>query len=383
MHRTPLVLSFVLAAAVSSSLALETAEAVRKDEVRLAARGAVGIENLLGSVRVLASTDKSVARVEVRAVAEAKTPEEARALAESIRIERSTEQGEVRFRVVFPVESHAAFRPPKAGVKGLIDRWTSPMFRDAREIDYGGHTVQVGTDRKSAGLAVHVTLTVPYDRTTTVRQHVGTVEGRALRGDLRVATTDGEISVERCLGRMTLEAQRGEVRVAVFQGEALSIDVTDGEIELGDVRAKSVQLRTATATIRGSGVASEQLAIDSASGPVELGGVEPKSARVNTVSGLVDLATYMKALRDVVIHSDSGDVVLRVGDLTHFDLHAESKSGVVKTLGGVGLDLVAQEGLTQKLRHGQGGVDVRVEAPGGGVTVRPYEGSRLELLTRR
>jgi hypothetical protein len=382
VYQRTLVAFFSLALAGSPSLALETAEVRRADEARLAARGSVVVENLLGSVRIVASADKAVARIEARAVAEAKTPDEARALAESIRIERETEGADVRFRVVFPVEQHAAFRPPKGGVKGWIGRWTGSMFRETREVDYGGRRVQVGTDRKAAGLAVDVTVTVPHDWTTTVRQRAGTVEGRALRGDLRIVTTDGEVAVERCLGRLAIDAQHGRVRVAAFQGEALTLELVEGEVELSDVRAAAVRLRTDSGAIHGSGVSSDELAIESGSGVVELGAVEPRSARVRTISGRVDLATYMRALRDAVIHSDSGDVVLRVGELTHFDLRAESKSGEVKTLGGVGLDLVAQDGLAQRLRHGQGGVDVQVSAPGGGVTVRPYDGSRLELLAR-
>jgi glucose-6-phosphate-specific signal transduction histidine kinase len=75
-------------------------------------------------------------------------------------------------------------------------------------------------------------------------------------------------------------------------------------------------------------------------------------------------------------------VTLRVGELTHFDLLAESKSGQVKTLGGVTLDLVAQDGLSTQLKHGQGGPQLRVSALGGDVTVRPYDGTRLGLMLK-
>jgi DUF4097 and DUF4098 domain-containing protein YvlB len=124
------------------------------------------------------------------------------------------------------------------------------------------------------------------------------------------------------------------------------------------------------------------LIIDSASGDVKLGAVEPTTAEVTTESGKVDLASYLKHLRDAVIRTATGDVTLRVGDLTHFDLQAESKSGMVKTLGGVTLALVAQDGRTTRLQHGQGGTDLRVSAPEGSVTVRPFDGSRLELLLK-
>ena len=51
----------------------------------------------------------------------------------------------------------------------------------------------------------------------------------------------------------------------------------------------------------------------------------------------------------------------------------------VKTLG-MTLDVTEQEGQVSRLRQGQGGPDVRVSALEGSVTVRPYDGSRLDLL---
>ena len=68
--------------------------------------------------------------------------------------------------------------------------------------------------------------------------------------------------------------------------------------------------------------------------------------------------------------------------MTHFDIEAKSESGTVKTLGGVTLTLMAQEGRTTRLRHGKGGTDLRVSAPEGSVTVRPFDGSRLDLLLK-
>ena len=124
---------------------------------------------------------------------------------------------------------------------------------------------------------------------------------------------------------------------------------------------------------------AEQLQIESTSGSVRLGAVEPKTAQVRTVSGKVDLATNLKTARELLIETETGDVTLRVGPLAHFDLTAETKSGKVKMLG-MTLDLTEQEGQVSRLRQGQGGPDLRVSAAAGSVTVRPYDGSRLDLL---
>jgi DUF4097 and DUF4098 domain-containing protein YvlB len=362
--------------------ALETAETILTAEGNIGPGGTVVVENLLGSVRLVATTSPGTVKIEALVAAEAKQPEQARALADSIRIDRVTEGNETRFHVVFPVDQHNAFRLPKSGMKGTLKRWTAPVLKNSTPVDYDGTQIEVGANRKATGLAVYLTVTVPYDRTVVVRQRVGSVNGRALRGSLHVATIDGQILLERCLGSLHVETERGDIRLVSFQGDDLRLTSKQGKMELREIRAANTFLRTETGTIHGAGVVSENLHVESTSGDVQLGGMEPRRVEVKTVSGKVDLATNMKTLREAVIQSATGDVTLRVGELTHFDLHAETRSGAVKTLGGVTLDLVAQDGLISQLKHGQGGPHLRISALGGNLTIRPYDGSRLDLLLK-
>jgi len=384
LNRHVFALSLLVIAVLGSGslAALETAETTLTAEGNIGRGGTVVVENLLGSVRLVATTSPGAVKVEALVAAEAKQPELARALVDSIRIDRVTEGNETRFHVAFPVDQHTAFRLPKSGMKGMFKRWTAPVLKDSTPVDYDGKQVEVGANRKATGLAVYLTVTVPYDRTVVVRQRVGSVDGRALRGNLRVAAIDGEILLERCLGSLQVETERGDLRVVSFQGDDLSLTSKQGNMELREIRAAKVFLQTETGAIRSSGVVSEDLRVESTSGDVHLGGMEPRRAEVKTDSGKVDLATNMKTLRDAVIQSATGDVTLRVGELTHFDLHAETKSGEVNTLGGVTLNLVAQDGLASQLKHGQGGPHLRISALGGNVTVRPYDGSRLNLLLK-
>jgi hypothetical protein len=358
--------------------ALETVERTLSAEID--ATGPIVLDNLLGSVHVVGSDRPGVARLEARVVAEAKEAAAARELAESVRLTHDEKGGEQQLRLRFPVERHTAFRPPKKGVKGLLRRWTSPVFHKPATVVYDGQVVEVGSGRKAAGLAVHVTLTVPYDSITTVRQRVGSVEGRALRGRLHVRTVDGLIAIERSLGELDAESDRADLHVVAFQGKKLRLRTADGQMELRDVRADEVHLETDSGSIRGDGVVGDALFATTASGDVKLGRAEPASAELTTGSGAVDLATHLNRLQDAVIRSESGDVTLRVGELTHFDLEAQTRSGEVKMLGGVELDLIDRQGSTVVLKHGGGGADVRVAAAGGNLTVRPYDGSRIELM---
>jgi hypothetical protein len=367
--------------ASGTSLALEGAEESLTVETKLGTGTTLVVENLLGSVHVVPSQSKGSARVEAHVVAEAKTPEEAEALAASIRLEQQTEGGTTRIHVAWPVDRFAAFRPPKSGMKGLIKRWAAPMLRGSSTVEYDGRLIQVGPERKATGLSVDLTVTLPYDVSTSIRQSVGTIDGRALRGRLRLETVDGDISFERCFGVLTAKTERGVVSVSAFQGEELDVSTAQGNMELTDVRADRARLQTDAGTIRGMRVTAGELVVESASGDVKLGGLEPTTAEVKTGSGKVDLATHLKTLRNAEIQTATGDVILRVGELTHFDLHAETKSGLVKTMG-MTLDVLEQDGQASRLQHGQGGPALRISALGGSVQVRPYDASRLDLLLK-
>lgn len=362
------------------TLGLDAAEKTLSFEGEVPSGGAVTVDNLLGSVRIVPGTEPGKLRVVAHVVAEAKTPEEAESLVESIRLVHRTESKAVRVHVAFPVDRIAAYRRPKAGVKGWVTRWAGSMMRGSSEVEYDGRAVRVGNDRKATGLAVYLTVTLPYDVQSSIKQIVGPIEGRALRGQIGLETVDGDILAERCFGKLAVTSDRGAIRVLAFQGDTLGVETVAGTMELLNVRAGRVQLRTADGAIGGSGVTADRLHIESTSGAVKLGAVEPKTAQVQTDSGTVDLATNLKTLRELRIETATGDVTLRVGALAHFDLTAETKSGEVKMLGGVTLDVTEQEGQVSRLQQGQGGPEVRVSALAGSVTVRPYEGSRLDLL---
>ena len=134
-----------------------------------------------------------------------------------------TDADTLRVHVVFPVDRVEAFRRPKAGVKGWITRWAGSVTRRNSEVEYDGKLVRVGSDRKATGLAVYLTVTLPYDIGSSVRQAVGPIEGRSLRGRIRLSTIDGDILAERCLGRVDVSSDVGAIRVLAFQGEELNV----------------------------------------------------------------------------------------------------------------------------------------------------------------
>jgi DUF4097 and DUF4098 domain-containing protein YvlB len=102
------------------------------------------------------------------------------------------------------------------------------------------------------------------------------------------------------------------------------------------------------------------MAVETASGNVELEDLEPASFQVTTDSGDIDLASALTRTREGSIRTESGDVTLRVGRLTPFDLRAAAGSGSVKTRG-VALDLVEEGEEGAHFRRRSGGVALLVE----------------------
>lgn len=380
LSRSSLALLFLVAS--SGALAMETASRTLTIESLLKGGTSLRVDNLLGIVEVRGTAEAGTVRIEARAVAEAKTAEQAQALVDSIRLEHKAGQNEVRVHVAYPLDRATSFRMPKAGMQGLFSRWSAVVAGRATEADYDGRTVQVVKDRKATGLAVHLTITLPYDKSAHIRQIAGAIHGRALRGSLQFETVDADVSATRIFGSLGVDTVRGDVEVESFQGRSLEIRTVAGNVDLLDVKADKTRFQTDSGAIRGNRVAAGAFLVQAGSGNVKLTGVESETTEITSDSGKIDLSTQLRRAREAVFRSASGDVTLRVGKLAHFDLLAETKSGEVKQLG-VDLDVVDQSGKTVRLRQGKGGVDLQVTAPGGRCTVRPYEGSRLDILVSK
>jgi len=381
MRRQPIVLLALTALAWAPAVALERSERTLTAERAVVKGSSVVVENLLGGVEIVPTKTAGKVRISARVVAEAKEADEAKSLAGSIRIDTATAGGETRFHVVFPVQDHEAFRPPGAGIRGVLGRWATPVFKDASAVSYDGRSVRVGPERKATGLAVYLTVELPFDVRASVRQFAGSIAGHELRATLRAETTAGDIHVERSFGALEAVSASGRIEVKLFQGSALEVRTEDGAIELESVRVERARVGTHAGSIRSSELTAGDLVIDGADGDVQLVAVEPTTASIATKSGSIDLSTYLRGARKASIRTETGDVTLRVGDLAHFDLDAETKSGEVNTLK-TELTLLGQAGKSAQLRRGKGGAKLDVVAPEGNLTVRPFEGSRLQLLVR-
>ncbi|MCP3980662.1 MAG: DUF4097 domain-containing protein [bacterium] len=368
----------LLASAIPAAHALESVERTIEQSRPWQPGTTVRVANLLGSIDVRGAETNEI-RLEALVVAEAKTQSEAAALAESIALREDDDDSVAGFRVGFPLERHLSLRLPKAGVGGAFARWTAPMMRRELTVEYDGHLVRIVGGRKATGLAVHLTLTVPFDAPVSARQSVGAIHGRGIRGSVALETQTADVIVEQAFGALDIRTLSGDIALNNFQGDTLNVRTETGDVKLKRVRADAMQLRNVRGNITAADVTARKLRAENASGEIRLAGVEPATADVTTESGSIDVATRLKTTSQATIHSDSGSVTLRIGKLTGMDLHAVTRSGAVKTLG-LELDRVESDGERASFRRGRGGPEVIVTAAAGDLTVRPFDATRLEIL---
>ncbi len=375
----------LLASGLTPAKEAPTAQKSWSLSVPLAASSSLRVENLLGTVKVRGTSATGAVKMEVRVVSEGATQEEAATLAGGVSVDAATEGPVTAIRVGLPAgETASALRLPREKDPS-ISRWVSSIFRkkgDAIDVDYRGNTYRIADDRKAPGLAVELTLAVPFGAAVVVRQEVGSIVLESSRGDARLETRAGTVAADGFLGSLSIDGHDADVKVTMCQGTKLDVATGTGKIDLLDVRASRVTLRTDSGAIGGTIAGADDLSVDSASGPVELAGVEPVRADIRAGTGNVDLSSHLSRTKKFAVRSDSGNVVLRLGVGVGFDLTAETPTGEVKSLG-LPMTAVDKSGIVSRFQRWGGGPDLDVKAGAGSLTVRPYGVSRLGLLARK
>lgn len=371
--RTGIVIAMVTIVTVGAAAAAEVAEVERSWERAFAPGDALRIENLVGSITVDGASDPGVVRVRARVVAEADDAEAARALAEAVDLEVVDGDPGPTLRPTWPVDRITAFRVPASETGGFVSRVTSWVGSKIRKqtvaTEWDGRAVEVGSAKGATPLAVHLHVSLPLDTVTELRQVVGTLDVARLRGDTTLEIVEGQAEAMQLYGTLRVRTGGGDVGIKTFKGDTLVVETSSGPVEVVDARVDRADIRTGAGPVRIESAQAESLGVRSASGDVLLVAVESRALDVRSEQGEVDVATRLKRTREATIVS-GGDVVLRVGEVTPFDLVATTRKGGVDAKG-IDLEPIARadDGLP-RWRRGHGGVDVRVEALRGSLTVR-------------
>jgi len=362
---------------VAQAGSFETMLEIERDATSLQA---VNVENLLGSLTIGTSYHPGRLEIEARVVVDAKSPEAARLIAKSVRLDEQEVDGRLDVRVVFGDGAIDRFRLPRSEKGNLLSKWVTPLVKkNALQVEYGGRSVQVAGGREGLAIAVHLSIKLPIDLKSSFTQSVGSIRLAAARGDVRLHVVQGRLEVDQFFGTLVVEADAAPVEVRNFQGETLEVRTESGRVDLNEIRTAKLTVRTREGRIFGETIKAKDARIFSENGNIALSAFEPERLDIEAQTGNVELATWLERTESGTIRSGTGNVTLRLGDSAWFDLVAESKSGEVKSRE-IELVAVGREGATSLYKRGRGGADLEIRAAQGEVSVRPYDGSWLQSM---
>lgn len=155
-----------------------------------------------------------------------------------------------------------------------------------------------------------VLVRVPAGKETSVCIGVGRILANRVRGDSRLESSSGPVSVESHEGALWIDTGSGGVSIEGCRGEEIRVDTGSGGVELREIDCADLQVDTGSGGVRGRGLSAEGADIDTGSGGIALafdrmGGGD---FRFDTGSGSVTVGLPQEASAEVRAETGSGSV---------------------------------------------------------------------------
>lgn len=187
---------------------------------------------------------------------------------------------------------------------------------------------------------------------------------------VEVSAVSADLRVSGVAGSQDLRTVSGDV-ISGSAGAAVDIKSVSGDVAFnGGNRAGSVKVATVSGDVDLRAI-SGQLEVSSISGDVDVSGAALQSARVRTTSGEVGLDTAAQRGATLEVDSVSGDIEMRVRGDAGLAIEARSFSGAIETCFGAQGEPTSRSGPGRRLdlKHGDGGVRVRINSVSGEVAI--------------
>ena len=328
-HITGILLAVALLGACATTMAKPPASYHRTIEqtenVTPATR--LSLENLVGHVEV--SQGGAQLKVNAVVVAGGDNADQARALADTIKLSVQRDGDNLVMHVDYPVAAHDMYQyiPDNAdksqhqGIRifglhfGSSTSNTSLRYQD-RDV-----RVHQGSDH---GVPLHVDLQVqlPAGLHAEISNHVGSIHAQQINNSLSLKTDSGDIDGSDIGGELAIHTGSGDSRINRLRG-SLHARAGSGDVTLQEIHGDT-EVHTGSGDIDGTGVHGGTVSIHAGSGDISLAGLEG-SLKMETGSGDITLSD-LGATPGARISCGSGDIHLS-GDLSGmhgFDLHTGS-----------------------------------------------------------
>ena len=307
------ILTFVLVAP------LHAAEATRTERLELSPSGPFVVENLAGTMRVVAGSGSKV-------VAVATLHAESEDLLDKMHFRQVTgEKGRPTLRVEYPIEARETVRFPHSpdGEAGGI---LGHLFGGNSTVKYAGHTVKVSA---SDGTLLYAELEVQLPSKEvegTLRNLIGRISGEGVHGSLLFDSASGDITLNKVGGHIKTDTGSGDVKAETVDG-SFDCDTGSGNCHLTNFKGDKVSCDVGSGDIFLKSISAQSLSTDTGSGNIRVQDADIESFVADTGSGDVLLETDGNRLESIKADTGSGNVVLRLSPAATFEAMADQGSG--------------------------------------------------------
>ncbi|HEY3174812.1 MAG TPA: DUF4097 family beta strand repeat-containing protein [Candidatus Polarisedimenticolia bacterium] len=340
------------------------ADSTRTLRLEYAPTGAFVVENLAGTMRVIAgSSDKVVTVATVHADDDA--------TANLMKLEQVSGEGGVpTLRMVYPLDKYTTFRyPAEAGEEE--EHWLSRLLGlgNSSSTRYAGYRVTV---KSGSGVLLYADVEVQLPRRAvegTFRNLVGGIHGQGVEGTLVFDGASGDVTLDDLKGTITADTGSGDVKAANLEG-SFTCDTGSGDCDLHGFKGDKITCDVGSGDVNLASGSARVIDADTGSGDVEVKDFDTEEFKADTGSGDVLLEVRGNRLASVTADTGSGSVTLRLDPGVAFEAKAAQGSGDI-----VNRFSDAQPILKDKevigYRRGDGKTRINVETGSGDVVIEP------------
>lgn len=206
---------------------------------------------------------------------------------------------------------------------------------------------------------------VPSGRDMQVYLAVGRADARGVRGDLRVDTGSGSVTVSDITGALEVDTGSGSVEVRDVRGDVL-VDTGSGRIDAARIAGDDVELDTGSGRIVVEGVEARRLRVDTGSGGIRVTGVRSPDVEIDTGSGGIDVE-LLDDIERFVVDTGSGSVTVRVPDGFGAEVELDTGSGRIEVELPMQIRSARRDHVSGRI--GDGGGRLSVDTGSGGIEI--------------
>jgi len=307
-----------------------SADVTRTLKLEFAPSGAFAVENLAGTMRVVAGKGDKVLVV---ATIHAESDE----MADLMKLEQvEGTDGVPTLRVVYPLDKYTNYKfAPAAGGGGDAESesWFSSWFSgwhggSNTSTKYAGRQVRV-SNGKGVDLYADVEVQLPGRAVTGhFRNVVGRMHGESVGGTLEFDTGSGDITLVRLTGTIEADTGSGDVKASEIDG-SFSCNTGSGDCDVSAVQGDVINCDTGSGDIRVSKTTARLIDLDTGSGDVSVVDSDMEEFKADTGSGDISLECGGSRLVRAAADTGSGDVTMIIPPSATFEATADQGSGEI------------------------------------------------------